>query len=725
MVVVYFKKGYIMIFDDAKSQFQIKEFDENILSESAFERSLSLHLEFDESVRVATLEFYNTLQEAKVSYQEATSRFKAVIRQSMRAYLDKSRLEVDYFARAFEKRIENDKEIINPHLSSLKKNLQSKPSVEVLFNSDEVRYNYTFIMEDKIPNVNYMDTFIEKNIDLQAISAYKGLSDYQKLEMIEKDYNTLVEYIKSGECYSNARGNILCKKSSISAEDFDIELFKIYRDGGKEIYTPITVNDILKTIDRFDKYSKAIKNIQDDYDIYSSRRMKVVMDQLNRLDMINAKEYFGNSKNSFDKWYSMYIALKNEQLMRLTAIHHHYISAKLDALIKSYLQDRNILIKAIGITKAEDEFVAESFEIYDYSGYLIEEKFNALSTFIEAMNITRINLDESQIEMLQEGVMDNLKNFLSNMATRISEVINKFSDRANELFDGSKKFIETNQKKLLSGQVFDNATIDNYYPYDDLTQRLGNLNFKLANVAEVEQNALEDKWQTDADYIKSSVSIAGFVYKENEGSLKEQLVTFFRGQKQQINSKAINKEFLTEGIKYCTTDFPAIKKTLDNDKEVLKTFAKSMDTYIAGKMNNSNATVTATTTQAQTVATGTAQTQQANAAFSYQDTLDMYFHEVDIKDNNPGNSGVKQSVEGAKKKGDDLKKIATAFKSYIKVNSQLVSTKMKLAVELRKQYMKLMQWYIKEYNSQNKEEKETKNNTQKNTNNKSISDAIR
>ena len=714
-----------MIFDDTKSQFQIKEFDENILSESIFDRSLSLQLEFEEADRKATLEFYDALQE-KADYREAVSRFKATIRTSMRAYLDKSRLEVEYFARAFEKRIENDKEVITPHLAKLKRYLKEYPLVHILFKTEDVRYNYTYIMEDKVPNVKYMDTYLDKNIDLDAINAYKGYSDYQKLELIEKEYNDLVDYIKSGQCYARARGYILCKTGiEIAPENFDTELFKIYRDGGEELPSSVTVNDVLKAIDRFDKYTKAIKNIEDDFDAYSSRRMKVVMDQLNKLDMVNAKHYFGNDKDSFDTWYSMYIALKNEQLMRLTAIHHHCINAKLDALVKSYIQDRNTLVKAIGIDKAEEEFVAESFDIYDYTGFLIEERYNALDLYIEAMKITGTNLTEAQIESLQEGVMDNLKNFLSNMAGKISDVINKFAERANELFGDGKKFIEDNQKKLLSGQVFDNATIDNYYPCPDLTQRLGSLNFKLANVSEIEQNALEDRWQTDVDYIKSAVSIAGFTYKENEGSLKEQLITLLRGQKQQLNSKEINKQFLTEAVKYCTTDFPAIKKTLDNDKEVLKTFAKSMDTYIASKKANSNATTTTTTTQAQTIVSGNGQAQSTNDSFNYQDTLDMYFHEVDIKDNNPGDSGVKQSLDGAKKKGDDLKKIATAFKSYIKVNAQLVSTKMKLAVEHRKQYMKIMKWYVKEYNSQNSEGKETKNNEGKTTNNKSISDSIK
>lgn len=712
-----------MIFDDTKSQFQIKEFDENILSESIFDRSLSLQLDFDEETRQATLEFFSTLQE-KVDYKESISKFKATIRHSMRTYLDKSRLEVEYFARAFKKRIENDKEIISPHLSKLKRDLKEYSLVDTLYNSEDVRYNYTYIMEDKIPNVKYMDTFIEKNIDLDAINAYKGYSDYKKLEMIERDYNSLVDYIKSGQCYSNARANILCKSGTITAENFDTELFKVYRDGGKELSSSVTVNDVLKAIERFDKYTKAIENIEDDFDAFNSRRMKVVMNQLDKLDMINAKQYFGNDKESFDNWYSMYIALKNEQLMRLTAIHHHCLNAKLDALIKSYIQDRNTLVKAIGIDKAEEEFVTENFDVYDYTGFLIEEQFNAISLFIEAKKIAGSSLTEAQIEAIQEGVFDNLKNFLSNMAEKISEVINKFTERANELFGDGNKFIENNQKKLLSGKVFENATISNYYPCDDLVQRVNSLNFKLLNPADLEIQVENDKWQTEEDYIKSNVAIAGFVYKENEGKLKEQLVNFFRGEKKDINSRIINKDFMANAIKFCSTDFPAIKKTVDNDKEVLKTFAKSMDTYIANKKSNSNATTTVTTSQAQTVATGnTGQVQNVNTAFSYQDTIDTYFNEVDIKANNPGNSEVQQSVNGDKPKVDKSKKIVIGIKNYIKVNSQLVSAKMKLAVEHRKQQMKIMKWYVKEYDKANKEE--NGNNKENTNNNKSIEDSIK
>ena len=714
------------IFEESQSQFEIKSFDERILSESIFDRSLSLQLEFEEEVRQATVNFYRALQE-KADLRSTVTVFKSTIQHTMRMYIEKSRREVNEFSKAFEKKIEDDKAIINPHLSRLRTYISDTPLPHVLYESEDTMYEYTYIMEDKVPNVKYMDTFIEKNIDLEAIDGYKGYTEYKKLEMIEHDYNELVDYIKSGQCYSYARGFILNKKETpISAEKYSNELFKIYRNGGDVLPPHVTAGHVKKAIERFDKYTKAIANIRDDFDPFTTNRMKVVMDQLDKLDMIHAKKYFSNNDDSFEKWYSMYIALKNEQLLRLISIHHHCMNAKLDALIRSYIQDRNILVKAIGINNAQDEFIAENFDPYDYAGFLIEEQFNAIDMFIEATKITGLN-ESVTLEVLDEAVLDNLKNFLIGIGEKISETIGKFLDRVSELFSNSGKFLGANENKIKSDFIVKDVTLSNYYSYDNLITKLGTLTFKPTTAAELETQAENDRWQTAEDYRKTALNIPGFVYKEDGDSFKDQLSNFLRGQKQDIKSETINKEIRTSMFNFILKEFPTIKEAINKDKATVKSFGREMDTYIATKKNNSNATVTSTVTQASSITTGET-TQSTNSAFTYQDTIDTYFNEVEIKQNkDPGDSGVQKSFnkDEPNKKDDIIKKMSAASKSYVKVNTDKLTIKMNILVEAQKQDMKILKWYVNQYNKNQKENKKNEKENNKNNENKSIAGSIK
>ena len=709
------------------SESNITSLDTSI-TETFFEDQLQNELEFNEESRVAFREFYEALNE-KADLKEVNTKFKRTMRTAMNAYLNKSSNAVTRFCMAFEKKINQDNEVIKPKLKKLDSYLYEKMDFEILYKSEDIRYEYSYLFEDYIPNPKYMDTFIYPNIDLKMIEAGRGLSDYDKLVMVEDEYNKLIDYIKSGNCYSKARGFIIQKSSEeISAEEFGKRLFDVFRSGGEELLSQVTVKDVKQARIRFTDYKKALDHVKDDFVIPSPKNYKKILEQIDALDMIYARKYFGNAEKSFEKWYSMYIALKYQQLLTLVAIHQKTLNAKMEAIMHSYIQDRNTILTVMGASTAE---VSESFDVDSYAMFLLEEQFNTRDIYIEMCKATGISLTESQMS-LQEVSFNNLKNFLSNIAEKISTAINNFVERITELSDRNAEFLQKNSKIILTGDTINADTkFNGYRSYDGLTAKITNMTFKLATAAEVETQAMAGKWQTPEDYIKTDLNIQGFTYKEGGDPLKTQIVNFLKGEAKTVPDEFLTKEVRSNMYGYCVNDFKALKKLVEADKESLKKFALSMDQYLATKKSGETTTAaTTTTTQTATVAGGTA-TGNVNAAYSYEDTMAEYFHEDDgvkVEKENPGASGVKKSFNGddeAKKEDDNSTKVIKASKSFIKVNSQKISAKMKVSVDAYKQSMKLLKWYVGEYNKVNGEKKKEQKAAKEGTNNKSISDSIK
>lgn len=708
------------IFEQSESP--LVDIDENCLYESIFDEYLALESEFNNSNREAFNELTNYEKE---NIKSNVSRFNHKIRSTMRNYLEKSAFITDHYSRAFMKRYEQDSAIVKPALKSLSKELEEKPKAEVLFVSENVRYQYSNIFKDYIPNPDYMETFVLKKIDLNKIENIKGLTNTDKLEYMEKEYIELVDYIKTGRCYYIARGKVLHTKEEISVEDFPNRIFKAFRSGGKELSSKVTVGDVQDAIARYNKYPAAVEEIKNDFYKAKPKQYKAILRQIDELDMIGSKLWFGTETKSFEEFYTMYIALKYQQLLKLIAIHHQVMSAKLDALTKSYIQDRSTILIAMGISKADTEMFnpIEDVGINEYALFLIESQFNAMNNFME-MN-SALGLIDADTEALQEAAFDNLKNFLVNLFGRISETLGKFFNVASEKVTNNAEFLKKNGAIILSDKNAKGATITGLYTYKDITNRLLNdMKFKAITPAEIEEKARAGQWQNVEDYAKDDLKINGFAYKTGE-PLKQQLLNYLRGGKIEMSSEHLNKDMRTTMYKYCNAEILQIRQSIEAEKTAIKQFGTTMDQYLATKKNNSKAAVTSTTTQ--TIQTGTTTTANAevNSAFTYQDTINTYFNEVDITQNkNPGDSGVKQSLDGDKAE-DINKKIINACKSCIKANTTKLSAQLKMSMEVYNAYMKVLKWYVKQINTENANTKKNNKNQTTQNNNKSIGGAIK
>lgn len=677
--------------------------------------------EFNNSLQAILQEEYKGIKENKI-----TSVFNNAIISLVKSFKEYNNREVGKFIRSFNNKISQDKKDIHPYLEKLK----DYSGEDII--TDDIRYNYTHIFDNKLPPTDSLDDFIDIKIDIdKAISKGKSLTNYERLKILKEEYEKLIKYINSGKCYSETRAKTIGKKGQISVENFSEELFKVFRDGGKEISGPITADDVKKAAERFEKYDILVKDIlQEKNNVW--KQYNYIINHLNSIDIKQTADWFGTSRDEFDKFYKLYIKLKVTQVINMNTIYNRVFYERLQNTINSYLQDRNILIKACAEISAVESTISERF-IEDYNLFLVEEQFNAMETYLTMMEtngIEELYINESTVISLDEAAFDNLKNFLVNICKRLSETMDRFVNRITELTKMDQKFLDNNMRIITSDQIIKNeATINNYYSYNDLMRKLAAITFKPTTSAEIVSKAEAGLWQTPKDYLKNggATGINEFRYVDNKGTIKEQLEDYLRATKQDISSNALNATIRGNLAGYCKNDFPQIKKLIDSDMAALKTFGKTMDSFIATSANNSNAQTTATVQQSVKV---TPSTQQANASFSYEDTMLHYFNEVDITDKNPNNIPKNQADANkdnekaeANAKKDRDKAINNATKSYIKVNTQKMSAKMNIAIEAYRQCMKILKWYVKEYNKQNKEQKETPNkNNKKNTG--SISDAI-
>ena len=445
--------------------------------------------------------------------------------------------------------------------------------------------------------------------------------------------------------------------------------------------------------------------------------------------------------------------MRMDQLIRITQLYDQVFAGKLKAIADSYMQDRAIMIAACASLTGTDtnEKIDVSSRGYidiqsveEYANILIaHETFDAINSYLamlEAEGSEGLVLNESVIP-LDEAALDNLKNYLIGICEKISQTLQKFITRVDELIGIDKKFLANNKDKILSNtKITETATLDNYYSYADLMNKVATLTFKSVSSEEIETKAENGLWQTVDDYMKTdgNPNLEGFVYNPNGGSVKEQIETSLRGRKQSISSDQLGTDMRANIYKYCTTDFPTIKEATNADMAALKQFGKAMDTYISTTKNSNDRVEFSTEVNVKSPNEVAAQ----NASFSYEDTIATYFNEVDIKnDTDPNTAGIPKNQAAAnadnqKAEADEKKQreqaISKAVKSYIKASSQILSAKMNIAVEAYRQSMKILKWYVNAYNKQTENGKKNQANQQNNPtgnnnnnqNNKSISDAI-
>lgn len=698
-----------------------------------FDDTINYQDQLDEEYTDISLDFFESLTEAQRSKSESVTLFTSKMITIYKVYTDNFQKRFYAFSKAFSKKLSDDKETFKEYDRFLS-NFAKKGNKGV--NIGNTRFTYTHIFDNEVPSRKVLDTLIEYRIDMDKIVDFKG-SSIDKLKLIKDEYTTLSDYIKSGKCYSDARGKLLGTNKQINAENFPDEIFKVFRDGGKVLSEHVTPNEVVEAYTRYKKYDNLVADLaRERRDIH--REYMQYLKYIKSIDIAGLQQCFGDAGAEFDKFYAMYIKMRADQLIRLSQLNDQVIAGKLDAIVKSYIQDRSILIAACG-NMQDDIKYSDAESIDEYAIVLETQRYNSIRCYLamlEACGMDSIPLNESTIISLDEAAFDNLKNFLINICKKISDVLGQFGARVDDLMNADKKFLADNKNIILSDvKIQKSFKLDNYYPYGSLVKKVSALNFKGVSSAELEAKAENKQWQTPEDYIKTDgkPNIEGFVYNPDAG-IKEQVLKALKGEPITIGGNQVGPQMRQNLFNYCTNEFPNMKELTNADLAALKQFGKAMDTYLASAKNG-----TQTQFNQEVNVKSSSEVQAQNASFTYEDTMRTYFNEVDINsaDTDPNAAGIPKNQAAAdadnKKAEADNKKeketaISNAIKSYIKANSQIMSAKMSAIVTAEKQSMKILKWYVKEYNNQTNKGKEkpaNKNNPEgRQNNNQSISDAI-
>lgn len=687
----------------------------------------------DERYTNDSIEFYNSLNEA-VNKTEVLSKFQRSAIEVYKNYANTYIYKCNKFVSSFISKIADDMEDFEPYKDKLSRwDVDNKKAIEV----SNRKYRYTNIFDNEIPSMDAFNTLKDVSIKVKEIVDFEG-SSVDKLKMLETEYRELFNYIKSGKCYSEARGKLLKTNKSISIEKFTTEIFNIFRDGGIVLSEQVSPKEVKETYERFKKYPELLKNLGNERKNVQ-KGYNAFLKEIKDLDLIALKPYFGKSSKEFDQFYAMYIKLRMDQIVRISQLSDEVFAAKLQAIVDSYIQDKCILIAACGRVKTEDntkEFI--DIVVDEYTEMLIEEEYNSIQihlALLECLGENTLALNESTLISLDEAAFDNLKNYLINLCKKISDTIGRFVTRIEEYTKMNQRFFEANKDKIVSNvKINETATFTNYYSYSNLMKNLSAVTFKGVNSTELETKAENNMWQTPEDYFKTDGKpvISGFTYNPNGGSIKEQVEDALRGKAKEISSTQINQHVRANLLNYCTNDFQTIKKLTDTDMAALKQFGKAMDTYIATLSNNNGDQVEF---NQEVNVKSSSEVQAQNASFGYEETMLTYFNELEIeKDGSPTNgtpnnqaaiNKENQKAEANEKK-ERISKISKAVKSYIKANSQMLSAKMNIATEAYRQSTKILKWYVTEYNKQQGGGDNKNSNTRQNNgnNNETISDAI-
>ena len=361
----------------------------------------------------------------------------------------------------------------------------------------------------------------------------------------------------------------------------------------------------------------------------------------------------------------------------------------------------------------------EYIESYDY--FLIDEAFNARQMFMEMMDLMPEGyLTEAQLISLNEGVIENLKNFVITIAKRIAAAISKFIGRVEQIIGIDKKWLNDNQTNLAKGGVVAGGVFNNFHKYTNIDQVANNTIVDDCNQAILESN--KEKWADEEGYISTNptLGIPGFQYKNGGDSLKDQIQSFLRGERIDgaKSEEVLTPDVRAKYIQYCSQVFPSVATTINAEKETLKAVTDALERYIETKRSQQIAPpqpsdVTSTQT-AEPVQANVNPSQPANvsavpAAFEFT-TADEFLDEVDIKNASPepkktnstttNNAGVNgkidTKVDSEKKRNEELAQISKATRTYFKVNSAKLSAKMNVCVEAYRTRIKLLKWYLNE-----------------------------
>lgn len=342
------------------------------IERSYFNEALDFIMESNRSYTDASILLYRSLCESDGNpdvVHESFGDFFAKIKEIIDRFLEFIKSLVARFITMLSKLISSDKHLIK-HKDKL-----TKFSTEHEF--DFMGFVYSF--SSNVPLIEPQDEFddahditfaADTDAKLTATIAGKGVSNDNINKKLATAYTKFKDYLES--YYDEFRARVIGVSGSISATDFDKELFSVYRSGESSKET-ITADHgyVMEAFSRFETYDKvkgevekAKRHIEKEYGKVKNSIDKMVKSNKSggnytvnmNIDLqdteITTIGRYGSltdvevNSATIDR-INEYVRAKVGQVQKMSDIHAMAFAAKLDALKDCYKQDKAVCYKAL------------------------------------------------------------------------------------------------------------------------------------------------------------------------------------------------------------------------------------------------------------------------------------------------------------------------------------------------------------------------------------------
>lgn len=327
---------------------------------SYMEETLNFLSEYKKEVRNCKYKFYNSISESASqevlteSFSDLFESFKKMIKK----FLEFIKSLFNRFIASLHKLVGSDK-YITKHKDKFK---DFKSDYEF----DIEGYTYTF--DSNVPLIEVQAKFDKDFVCLDFTDSSKfgsTANDKQNalLNFITSKYDDYTDNAEND--LSEFRGKVLGKTTSIDADEYAEELFKVFRDDTdiKDTIT-VTYSVVSEALIRFKNYKeteKEIKKTKDKID-REYEQVKKKIEKLVRRDttkgandtikLVIDDDYNGSSSNVYvtnevRNKIDLYIKAVCDRVIEYSSIHSLAFSAKLDAVKDRTNQDKKILYGAL------------------------------------------------------------------------------------------------------------------------------------------------------------------------------------------------------------------------------------------------------------------------------------------------------------------------------------------------------------------------------------------
>ena len=589
---------------------------------------------------------------------------------------------------------------------------------------DEFYYDaYEYTINSNIPVVDALASFSKDFMDID----FSTLKDYDNsrekadkiISLLDEKYNNLIYEFQTG-WFDSFRGRVIEAKEPIPADKFNEELFKIYRadrpmdkvlvDKKYANACYIRFNNY-KSAERFckEKQASIIKEYQDiktkiDNMIkrhYDKDLSKISIDlfgpgDITMTNVSMAKEVI-NKLDAFMK-------LKSRQVVEMMTIHSLAFSAKLDAIVACYKQDREVLYKTISRVRNNIKLPKELLydatnESYNcnYELFLIntESDKKDLDCFIKESLLIANN---ESTEVLNEITWQSVKERIGKIIEVIKTMWNKFITKIVEIFATDKEYLDKYKEIILNRKPKPAKLVMPKY-----SEGIKNILVTDVPLFNYQNKELVEKLVDQVTF--GTYITTGKRYQAYDG--KEEFSTYckniFRGSSNDIEvaSESLN---MTDIFNYCYNYKNMVTK-IQKDSTTIQSSGKNAENWIRSITPAPTTATPESATIVNEVEIKKGAEAKPGATTNADENIPAKQMNNISKDSKEGNeTDTKTAV------GNDSENISEAnakVKVYLSICTKLFSAKLTAAEEIYKGYMQIIRSHVKDYVATSKGKKNT------------------